>query len=226
MASSRRQENHAATGARLRRRHSRPRPGRLRTVRTQISRPELFKDQAGPGRLKAGPVLKKYSISETEHCTNDQRAAEFESVSRQPDKPRNRTLICKSSTPNAENSRNQGAGSGAQGAETGEVRVQEEAIRLQRGLLQRREEQVKVQANRIAELENMIGLRTSAVPRWMNELFMPRRQGRRYRDVSFHVDENDVASTPSNRTKPRSRALSAKHDPCQLGRPRRNRERS
>jgi hypothetical protein len=84
---------------------------------------------------------------------------------------------------------------------TSEVRVQEEAIRLQRGLLQRREEQVKVQANRIAELENMIGLRTSAVPRWMNEPFMPSRQGRRYRDVSFHVDENDVASTPSNSNK-------------------------
>src|SRR5450631_4386235 len=52
---------------------------------------------------------------------------------------------------------------------TSEVRVQEEAIRLQRGLLQRREEQVKVQANRIAELENMIGLRTSAVPSTRNQ---------------------------------------------------------
>ena len=52
------------------------------------------------------------------------------------------------------------------------IRVQEEAVRLKRRLLQRREEQVKVQANRIAELENMIGLRTSAVPMWMNEPFM------------------------------------------------------
>jgi hypothetical protein len=86
---------------------------------------------------------KKCHIFKSEHCTNDQRAAEFEPVSRQPDKLRNLTLICKSSTPNAENTRNQGAGSGAQGAETGEVRVQEEAIRLQRGLLQRREEQIK-----------------------------------------------------------------------------------
>jgi hypothetical protein len=43
-------------------------------------------------------------------------------------------------------------------------------------LLQRREEQLNVQANRIAELENMIGLRTSAVPMWMNEPFMPPRQ--------------------------------------------------
>ena len=111
------------------------------------------------------------------------------------------------------------------------IRVQEEAVRLKRRLLQRREEQVEVQANRIAELENMIGLRTSAVPMWMNEPLYAAStvrflEGRRYRDVSFHVDENDVASTPSNRTKPRSRALSAKHDPCQLGRPRRNRERS
>jgi hypothetical protein len=57
------------------------------------------------------------------------------------------------------------------------IRVQEEAVRLKRRLLQRREEQVKVQkANRIAELENMIGLRTSAVPMWMNEPFMPPRQ--------------------------------------------------
>jgi hypothetical protein len=52
------------------------------------------------------------------------------------------------------------------------IRVQEEAVRLKRRLLQRREEQVKVQANRIAELENIIGLRTSAVPMWMNEPFM------------------------------------------------------
>ena len=118
-----------------------------------------------------GTALKKLRISESEHCTNDQRAAEFESVSRQPDKLTNRTLICKSSTPNAENTRNQGAGSGAQGAETGEVRVQEEAIRLQRGLLQRREEQIKAQANRVAELEIMIGLRTSAVPMLMIEPF-------------------------------------------------------
>jgi hypothetical protein len=106
------------------------------------------------------------------------------------------------------------------------IRVQEETVRLKRRLLQRREEQVKVQANRIAELENMIGLRTSAVPMWMNEPLHAAStvrflEGRRYRYVSFHVDENDVASTPSNRTKPRSRALSAKHDPCQLGRPRR-----
>jgi hypothetical protein len=56
------------------------------------------------------------------------------------------------------------------------IRVQEEADRLKRRLLQRHEEQVKVQANRMAELENMIGLRTSAVPMWMNEPFMPRRQ--------------------------------------------------
>jgi hypothetical protein len=56
------------------------------------------------------------------------------------------------------------------GAETGEVRVQEEAIRLQRGLLQRREKQINVQANRIAELE-MIGLRTSAVSMLMIEPF-------------------------------------------------------
>jgi hypothetical protein len=40
-------------------------------------------------------------------------------------------------------------------------------------LLQRREEQIKVQANRVAELENMISLRTSAVPMLMNEPFMP-----------------------------------------------------
>jgi uncharacterized protein Yka (UPF0111/DUF47 family) len=52
------------------------------------------------------------------------------------------------------------------------VRVLEEAIRLQRRLLQGREEQIKVQANRIAELENMIGLRTSAVPMLMKEPFM------------------------------------------------------
>jgi hypothetical protein len=39
-------------------------------------------------------------------------------------------------------------------------------------LLQSREELIKVQANRIAELENMIGLRTSAVPMLMNEPFM------------------------------------------------------
>jgi hypothetical protein len=57
------------------------------------------------------------------------------------------------------------------GRETGEVRVQEEAIRLQRGSLQRREEQIEVQANRVAELENMIGLRTSAVPMLMIEPF-------------------------------------------------------
>ena len=44
------------------------------------------------------------------------------------------------------------------------IRVQEEAVRLKRRLLQRREEQIKVQASRIAELENMIGLKTSAVP--------------------------------------------------------------
>lgn len=110
------------------------------------------------------------------------------------------------------------------------IRVQEEAVRLKRRLLQRREEQVEVQANRIAELENMIGLRTSAVPIYVDEPALHAAttvrflEGRRYRDVSFHVDGNDVASTPSKRTKPRSRALSAKHDPCQLGRPRRNRE--
>jgi len=77
-----------------------------------------------------------------------------------------------------ENTRNQGAGSGAQGVKQAreKIRVQEEAVRLKRRLLQRREEQVKVQANRIAELENMIGLRTSAVPMWMNEPFMPPRQ--------------------------------------------------
>ena len=34
----------------------------------------------------------------------------------------------------------------------------------------------KVQANRVAELEIMIGLRTSAVPMLMNEPFMPPRQ--------------------------------------------------
>jgi hypothetical protein len=105
------------------------------------------------------------------------------------------------------------------------IRVQEEAVRLKRRLLQRREEQVKVQANRIAELENIIGLRTCST--YVDERALHAAstvrflEGRRYRYVSFHVDENDVASTPSNRTKPRSRALSAKHDPCQLGRPRR-----
>ena len=57
------------------------------------------------------------------------------------------------------------------GDETGEVRVQE-AIRLQRRALQRREEQINGRANRIAELENMIGLRTSAVPMLINEPFM------------------------------------------------------
>jgi hypothetical protein len=53
------------------------------------------------------------------------------------------------------------------------VRVQEGALSLQRRLLQRREWQIKVQANRIAELENMIGLRTSAALMLMNEPFMP-----------------------------------------------------
>jgi hypothetical protein len=53
------------------------------------------------------------------------------------------------------------------------IRVPEETVRLKRRLLQRREEQVKVQANRIAELENMIGLRMSALPMLMNEPFMP-----------------------------------------------------
>ncbi len=40
-----------------------------------------------------------------------------------------------------------------------------------------REELVKVQANRIAELENMIGLRAFAGPMLMNEPFMPNRRG-------------------------------------------------
>jgi len=57
------------------------------------------------------------------------------------------------------------------------IRVQEEAVRLKRRLLQRREEQVKVQANRIAELENMIGLRAFAGPMLMNEPFMPNLRG-------------------------------------------------
>ena len=52
------------------------------------------------------------------------------------------------------------------------IRVQEEAVRLKRRLLQRREEQIKVRANRVAEFENMVGLRTSAVPMLMNEPFM------------------------------------------------------
>ena len=85
------------------------------------------------------------------------------------------------------------------------IRVQEEAVRLKRRLLQRREEQVKVQANRIAEprkhdrLEDVCStyvderaLHAASTVRFL--------EGRRYRDVSFHVDENDVASTPSNRT--------------------------
>ncbi len=40
-----------------------------------------------------------------------------------------------------------------------------------------REELVKVQANRIAELENMIGLRALAGPMLMNEPFMPNLRG-------------------------------------------------
>jgi len=50
--------------------------------------------------------------------------------------------------------------------------VFKKAIRRQRGALQRREEQINGRANRIAELENMIGLRTSAVPMLINEPFM------------------------------------------------------
>jgi len=52
-----------------------------------------------------------------------------------------------------------------------------EAVRLRSELLQMREELVKVQANRIAELENMIGLRAFAGPMLMNEPFMPNRRG-------------------------------------------------
>jgi len=80
--------------------------------------------------------------------------------------------------PKAENTRNQGVPVAERRAlkqAREKIRVEEEAVRLKRRLLQRREEQV-VQANRIAELENMIGLRTSAVPMWMNEPFMPPRQ--------------------------------------------------